>query len=582
MKRLNKILLGIILLPTFLVGCNDLLDVDSDKIVTADEYTLTASNDTLFSMFAVFSKLSKLSDNYVLLGELRGDLMDVSSKSDLYMKQISNFDISTDNPYTQIKDYYAIINNCNYIIHRIDTTVVKNSEKVLLKEYAACKAIRAWTYMQIAINYGSAIYYDMPILSVQDAEKVQAQTPLTLDELAPVLISDIDQYKDVNVPMLGSLYGYNTSRSYFPIRFILGDLYLWTGEYEKAAQAYYDLINTESYLISSNSFLTAWTTIYNSTTLTWSYVPNGITVTGRGYYGIFAPQSYEQVSNIAATNQYGQYFKLDSLTSNRTLIPTDVALKNWDSQTYYSTATLYKTGDFRKYAAVSSSNSYLTSTDMADTASTKEYYIYKYLLLNPASDTYQVEKMVSVYRVATLYLRYAEALNRLGKPNTAFAVLKYGLNSTNLKNTSMIPHKELNIGTIKQTVYTSSLNTDSIVYDTTFVVPSYMNFESSKFDLNIGIRARTLGDGKADIPFYLIPHLATQEDSILYVEDKIQQELALETAFEGNRFHDLMRIAIRRNDNAYLANIVAKKHTTNKEAIRSKLMDRANWYIPKK
>lgn len=66
----------------------------------------------------------------------------------------------------------------------------------------------------------------------------------------------------------------------------------------------------------------------------------------------------------------------------------------------------------------------------------------------------------------------------------------------------------------------------------------------------------------------------------MYVEDKIILELALETAFEGGRFHDLMRIATRRGDNAYLADKVAESHTGDKEAIRSKLMVESNWYLP--
>ncbi|MBN1925563.1 MAG: hypothetical protein JW798_07005, partial [Prolixibacteraceae bacterium] len=70
-------------------------------------------------------------------------------------------------------------------------------------------------------------------------------------------------------------------------------------------------------------------------------------------------------------------------------------------------------------------------------------------------------------------------------------------------------------------------------------------------------------------------------DSINYVEDKIVEELALETAFEGNRFSDLMRIALRRNDPAYLAKRVASKHTDNKAEIEAKLSDVNNWYLPK-
>ena len=71
------------------------------------------------------------------------------------------------------------------------------------------------------------------------------------------------------------------------------------------------------------------------------------------------------------------------------------------------------------------------------------------------------------------------------------------------------------------------------------------------------------------------------EELMNFVEDKIMEEAALELAFEGNRFHDLMRVAIRRNDNSYLADRVAAKHIQNKEAIRSKLMDRKSWYLKK-
>jgi hypothetical protein len=42
-----------------------------------------------------------------------------------------------------------------------------------------------------------------------------------------------------------------------------------------------------------------------------------------------------------------------------------------------------------------------------------------------------------------------------------------------------------------------------------------------------------------------------------------------------------MRIAIRRNNPAYLADKVAAKHTGNEQAIRSKLMDENNWYLKK-
>jgi len=55
----------------------------------------------------------------------------------------------------------------------------------------------------------------------------------------------------------------------------------------------------------------------------------------------------------------------------------------------------------------------------------------------------------------------------------------------------------------------------------------------------------------------------------------------MELAFEGNRFHDLMGIAYRRGDNAYLADRVAAKYEASEQAaIHDMLMVQDNWFIP--
>lgn len=65
------------------------------------------------------------------------------------------------------------------------------------------------------------------------------------------------------------------------------------------------------------------------------------------------------------------------------------------------------------------------------------------------------------------------------------------------------------------------------------------------------------------------------------LENFIIDELAYETAFEGQRWFDLMRVAIRRNDPSYLASRVAQKYSEDsREEIRTKLLDKTNWYIP--
>jgi hypothetical protein len=243
------------------------------------------------------------------------------------------------------------------------------------------------------------------------------------------------------------------------------------------------------------------------------------------------------------------------------ITPTSQALNNWASQVYVSSMVLDTLGDLRSKLSVSKTF-YTNVIDLDVVDKSNRYYITKYMQLNYTGLTSKNKSnVVLVYRSALLYLRYAEAVNRLGKPNLAMAALKYGLNKVTMANKKYVP--EIEIGTS---------------------LPSYMNFADERFDNNMGVHMRGCGNVNMDTTYYRIPNFAAsaqpKQDSIIYVEDLIEKELALETGFEGNRYHDLMRIAIRRNSEAYLADKVSAKFAPAQQAaIRAKLMQKTNWYL---
>ena len=255
---------------------------------------------------------------------------------------------------------------------------------------------------------------------------------------------------------------------------------------------------------------------------------------------------------------------------------------------------------------------------------------------------------IPIYRKTLVWLRLAEAINRAGYPKFAFAILKDGINQYtipevadryNLKtrldaNGDSIPvwnsdstriiryeqdtlwYKALDYGSYGAMYYLS-------VKDTTMMnrFANLLSFKDDTWNSTYGIHARGAGFGNwtsadegaittsiagyRDSVYYDYSKLllaqgvdvntAEEEEIINAVENIIVDELALETAFEGNRFTDLVRIAEHKNASGFrgtewLANKIANrgsKAATSTSAgveafdnsLYSKLQNTNLWYF---
>ena len=143
MKTKSIIFSGLLLalLGATTTSCEDMLNVE-DELHTQN----LAPQDTVYQMFGIINRIQSLADRIVVLGELRADLIEVDPDvAKTSLQEVMNNDITTDNEYNQIADYYAVINACNTYLAYVDSTFVSHNKLHYEREIQAVKTFRAWT-----------------------------------------------------------------------------------------------------------------------------------------------------------------------------------------------------------------------------------------------------------------------------------------------------------------------------------------------------------------------------------------------------------------------------------------------------
>ena len=630
MKR-NAIIYTIVL--TLLMGgftaCEDMLGVSSTSIQYEDRHTLNSAGDSLYSVIGILSKLQHIADRTVLLGELRGDLVTDNENTEKDLRELINHDVKASNAYMDYSDYYAVINNCNYFLAKVDTNVIVSGQKVMLKEVAVVKGIRAWTYMQLALIYQSVPFITEPILSLQDAEKAEEKCEYkNLEDMCDYFIPELLPYVDIELPNYGTINDFDSQRFFFPIRLLLGDMYLWKGMYWEAFMHYADYV-------SERRLSTAMYGVYAGS---FSALTNDIV--GLGWY--VASNENISVIRMASSKLYGTISNLENIFS-----PTDLN----EGKRAVSPSRLWKElSEKQVYAYQANANDkvrYLTCGDLRaigtyyfewddgsfrpDRVSSSEAWYRvdvdnKYLKNSKygSSAMLGVENAIVVYRIGNVFLRMAEAANRLGSPDVALLILKNGLSQIRPTldggYTFSYPLNDMNEVNVRgihsrgsgSSAANEFYNVDLSAYNFS-VAPDFVEeFEYEEEDLirtysyygSAGLPDPDFGNGRYD-------GLYTFTDSVFiegsgrrdpdtvrytyiptaYMVDKVEQmivdEMALETAFEGHRFYDLMRVAMRREDPAFLAEKVAHRNgeeSGRDEVLFNKLNDPTynSWYLHKK
>lgn len=668
-----------------LIFCVSLVNTSCDDMLTPDleRYaTDTYAQDSIYSVYGILKGIQKVTPRTILLDAVRSDLAAMSTYTSDSIKAIANFENPADGSsgLLNVADYYLIINSCNFYLAMVDTVSTVNGSAVMLRETAQVQALRAWTYLQLVRYYGSVPYVTEPIEDSEEAIALEASAPrITADNIADKFIeSGMDRalaiQDELGLPTYDDLTNGSITRTstyvFFPIQLILGDAYLMQHDYEKAAEYYYDYFDefntstnndifyctqtegrSRNQTANSDEFTSAdnWSEAFSSFDSDENIVISIAAVSSSD--GGTMMTDLQHVFGFSTENSTSSSVVVEAQEKMQQIVPSEQYITLSEAQQFCNYQDedgvdvieyLSGQGDGRLYGTAP----YTTFSTRGSNDYTQ--IIDKYCpgdnhssATSNLSETFTVSYDVTLYRTPLVWLRFAEAINRMGFPATAFAVLKDGLMYQNfptlgthdanvyyVRYDSVYSYETDTLtGDLVETItvtpdsavivdgdtlyFSQGYTADSTLYDTPYLSADpvaytggiyYMPLDEmvslssnsilSNFLTNsdwddddleetasAGIHSRGGGTtgGRQDTIYTYAKQVAKkvaenrarkqgltyeaqleleaslysgdtllvddQDEIINAVEDLIVDELAFETAFEGHRFTDLLRIA---------------------------------------
>ncbi len=534
-KNLIRLILSLVIVTGFLSSCENFLNTPPQDLLTPEQH-FRDKYDADAAVRGIYGKLMYLAEQYVILNELRADLMDVTNNADIYLREVNLHEVSAGNPYADPTLFYSLINNCNDVLQNFDIMLkdLKFSKEEYDQRYSDIATLRSWLYLQLVIHFGEVPYITSAIDQVDDVAKLtDGSFPiLGIEAMVDTLISLMESQPHLALytdPSFNTVIdGYDTRIMFIDKEMFLGDLYLWNGDYLAASSQYknvmtrnigqnrydcyklcfgnpYDLNHFNSgyyryYYQDINHAINNWALMF--------WVPQSTDYYCEWTWALIFHDSYPP------TNPFLKIFSQD--VGDYLLKPAQVIMDEWDAQ-------IQRNGfkkDFR-----GNTGSYMMVNE--EPVITK--YISSYDALNP----FEKGGQWYLWRTGGLHLRFIESANRDGEYELAAALINQGIQT------------EYGVPGANDVTYLERTNLPyPYDFDGRSAGPSQIPAGTrGEWHRNIGVRGRV----------YLESREIPAADSLMSIENIVLDEGALELAFEGNRWADLVRISIRQDDPSILA-----------------------------
>lgn len=626
-KLNSKIVILLILSGTFLGACKDYFNPDPVGVVLEKDLFDEWAEFRSASM-GMYALMQDLVEQKLVLGELRGDLLEPTKNANRDLIQVNNFNVLPSNVYASPVGFYKLIANCNNLIYQIKKkkpSVVDFSVKDNIDNYdwlyGEVVCMRAWAYFNAVRIFEKVPYIYPDLRSVDDirayvngsgyihpAQNVDYDyfsdedhynhdgyhydstivDSIYLDKFYLDMSSVIDTFTyelEKRVKKIGVNYGLDngdntwdiTTWNPYAYHTLLAQLYLFDGNLTMAEthlnRIVYDYSETDGvrYGLDKTFQNGSWDNMFTSI------------------------NKFEQILVLdfskAAQQQNGLQELFDNTGGNKYMLkPTKISVENFETS-WNGFQVVNFNSNKAQLSYNSSTGKYNAGTPGDQYRGHGVSYVYDGLDvaggLRTVLELKRLKKDKEVYQIMentdTLVTKFSMNKNAYDR-DVDFILYRAGeahLYYAEVLNRSVQP----SMPAVHQTTKALAvLNTGD-----------YTNNDAAC----LGVRGR-VGFGKKEAgqwvhthnPYtnmiessrYFPPSGGTYPNNysgkIDLIEDYIIDEKTRECAYEGERFFDLMRIARRRNDPTYLAKKVAAKFGAGEsQEIYLRLLDQSNWYI---
>lgn len=580
-KFLKKYVLVVAAATAGFASCKKILDVQpQDQLDATQMYRNVYDADA--AVIGIYGKFQRLAERYILLNELRADMLDYTVNADENLRQLSNHTVTASNPYASPRPYYELIINCNDVLKNFDIMRSENKlkEAEYSQRYSDVACMRSFLYLQLGVHYGRIPYVTDPLETV-DAVRNESLFPrLEFETLIDSLIrfTEAIPFKDqypTGTSLMVSVDGYQTTKFFINKKVLLGELYLWKNNYRKAADYFRQVLETstggaagEAYYNqyklgwsgsrtspNSNDHYVRYTRPGDASTLAWTN--SWVNMFERNQDNGF---NWEWIWVIPFDNKFSPenpFVKLFSPIGGQYLVkPSKAAMDLYNSQTQLSVQGVGLPYDAR--------GAYTYREIGGQPVVMK--YLYNYLdkFTSLPVNILQRNSKWFLYRQTQLQLRFAEAANRENRHRLASAFINNGISGTYPAPTS-----------------------DVSAYHNTLNEPYPYNFDGRN-------------SGNSGIPYFradwyrhqgirnranVANNVYAPSDSLRQIENSILDELGLENGYEGTRWPDLVRVALRTNDFTVISQRIGRKlrgegRAAEAAAAEAKLSSRDGLFLP--